>query len=150
MNIIYADVPPLDFLTEMEPLFPLHYEELCVDKRWPCEPDLDVYRMLADKGMLRVITVRADGELVGYMVFIIRPHLHYKSCLCAFEDLYFLRKDMRQGRIGIRMFNYTEAALKRIGVQKMIVHTKAHMDVSRLLEYLDFKLVDKMYSKDVA
>lgn len=149
MNLVYADVPPLDFVDEMAALFPAHYEELCTDKTYPFEPDWDLYKLFASNNMLRVITVRADSELIGYMVFNVRPHLHYKSCLTAFEDLYYLRPDMRQGRIGIRMFKYAEEVLARIGVQKIIVHTKVHMDNSRLLEYLGYSLTDKIFAKTV-
>lgn len=149
MNVVYADVPPFEFVSEIERLFPEHYEELCVTKEFPFEPDWDCYRFMAERGSLRVITVRADDELVGYMVFIVRPHLHYKSCLTASEDLYYLRKDMRQGRIGLRMFKYAEEALTRIGVQRIIIHTKVHLDNSRLLEYLGYKFTDKLFTKMV-
>lgn len=147
MNIVYADVPPLSCIDELEALAPAHYAELCVHKQFDFEPDWDTYKFIAEKGGLRLITVRADDELVGYMVFIVRPHMHYKSCLTASEDLYYLRKDMRQGRIGLRMFKYAEEALKRIGVQRINVHTKVHMDNSRLLEYLGYECTDKLFVK---
>lgn len=150
MNLVYADVPPLSFLQELEPLIGPHYAELCVDKSFSPEPDMEVYTFLAEKGKLRTITVRADDELVGYMVFVVRPHLHYKSCLMAYEDLYYLRADMRQGRIGLRMFKYAEEVLAGLGVNKIVVHTKVHMDNSRLLEYLGYSLTDKLFSKTVS
>lgn len=149
MKIVYADVPPMQFLPEMQELFPMHYDELCVTKEFPLEPNWTAYNFFAEHNMLRVITVRADGELVGYMVFVVQPHLHYKSCLTASEDIYYLRPDMRQGRIGLKMFKYAEEALRRIGVQRIVIHTKVHMDNSRLLEYLDYKLTDKLFSKIV-
>lgn len=149
MKLVYADVPLLQFLPEMEQLFPMHYEELCVTKEFPLEPDWEAYRFMAERGMVRAVTVRADDVLVGYIVFIIRPHLHYKSCLTASEDVYYLRPDMRQGRIGIRMFQYAEEVLKRIGVQRIVIHTKVHMDNSRLLEYLGYGCTDKIFSKIV-
>ena len=149
MKLLYEDVPPLEFLEEMSALWDEHYEELCVHKEFELDPDLDVYRVMADKGMLRVVTVRADDALVGYMVFIVKPHLHYKSTLIAIEDLYFLKKEYRQGRIGIRMFKYAEEALARLGVQLIVIRTKVHLDNSRLLEYLDYKFTEKVYMKRV-
>lgn len=149
MKILYEDVEPLKFVPEMEQLFPLHYDELCVTKEFPLEPNWEAYKFYAERRMLRVITVRSDGELVGYMVFVIAPHLHYKSCLTATEDIYYLRPDMRAGRIGIRMFMYAEEVLKRIGVRRIVMHTKVHSDNSRLFEYLGYRATDKVFSKIV-
>lgn len=146
-QIVYEDVPPLDFLGEMEAIFPEHYEELCVTKDFPMAPDYDAYKRLVDAGFIRVITVRADKELIGYIIFIIQPHLHYKTCLTAFEDLYYLKKEYRLGRIGIRMFKYAEEVLKRIGVNRIIMHTKVHQDNSKLFEYLGYKNTDKLFTK---
>jgi len=145
--IIYEDVNGLDFLDEFERVFPEHYEELCVTKDFPLNPDYDAYRRIGDAGLLRTITCRNDGELIGYIVFFIQPHVHYKDCKTAFEDVYFVKKEYRKGRIGIKLFQYAEYALKRIGVNRIIMHTKVHMDNSKLFEYLDYKWTDKVFSK---
>lgn len=141
----------MSFWEEMEVLLPLHYEELCVtkDPRFPVNPDKDAYQRMADQGRLRAVTVReADTRLlVGYIFFIITPQLHYKDCLLALEDVYFIHPEYRQGRVGIRLFKYAEEVLKRIGVQRIFLHTKVHMDVGRLFEYLDYKFTDKVYVK---
>jgi GNAT superfamily N-acetyltransferase len=147
MTLIYEDVDGLSFLGELEQLFPSHYEELCVTKDFPLEPDYEAYRQLAKAGMLRCITCRADGDLIGYIVFIVQPHLHYKSCKTAFEDIYYVKKEFRKGRIGIRLFQYAEKVLKDRGVNRIIMHTKIHLDNSRLFEYLGYKHTDKLYTK---
>jgi len=145
--LVYADCNPFAFVEELEKLFPLNYEELCVTKDFPLAPDYDAYRRLAEAGMLRCITVRADEEVVGYAIFIIQPHLHYRTCKTAFEDIYFIRKEYRKGKIGIRLFQYAEQVLRGIGVQRIIMHTKVHLDHSRLFEYLGYKWTDKLFTK---
>lgn len=147
MMFLYEDVDGLQFIDELEQLFPEHYEELCVTKEFPLEPDYEQYRALGKAGMLRTITCRVDGKLIGYIAFIVQPHLHYKSCRTAFEDLYFLKKEYRKGRVGIRMFKYAEQALKQHGVNRIIMHTKVHLDNSRLFEYLGYKHTDKLFTK---
>lgn len=146
-TLVYADCDPFAFVEEMKILFPLHYEELCVTKDFPLTPDYDAYKRLADAGMLRCITVRADEEMIGYAIFIVQPHLHYMTCKTAFEDIYYIRPDFRKGRVGIRLFKYAEDVLQRIGVNRIIMHTKIHMDNSKLFEYLGYKLTDKIYTK---
>jgi GNAT superfamily N-acetyltransferase len=145
--IIYQDVDLLSVLDEFKEVFPAHYDELCVTKEYSLDPDWDSYVALSNAGRVRTITVRNDAELIGYIVFFIQPHLHYKQCKTAFEDVYYVKPEYRKGRVGIKMFQYAESVLKGIGVNRMVLHTKVHMDNTRLLEYLKFKMTDKVFSK---
>ena len=147
MTVEYASEDPSTFIEELRLLIPEHYEELCVTKDFPLLPDYEAYGRLAVADMLRCITCRSDGKLIGYAIFVVQPHLHYKSCKTAFEDLYFVKKEFRQGRIGIRLFQYAEDVLKKDGVNRIIMHTKIHLDNSRLFEYLGYKHTDKLFTK---
>ena len=143
----YHDEDVLTIIPQLKHLFPAHYEELSVTKEFPLNPDYDAYDRMAIAGQLRFITCRVDGEIVGYIVFMIQPHLHYKDCLTAFEDIYFVSKPYRKGRIGIKLFQYAEKVLKGIGVNRIIYGTKVHLDNSRLFEYLGYKHSDKVFTK---
>ena len=145
--ITYHDEDPTVFFKELSPILPTHYEELCVTKDFPLEPDLASYERLRVAGMLKAVTCRNDGELVGYIIFIVQPHLHYMSCITAFEDLYYVKKEYRKGRTGIKLFQFSEKVLKDAGVKRIIMHTKIHMDNSRLFEYLGYKHTDKLFTK---
>jgi L-amino acid N-acyltransferase YncA len=147
MTIQYAIEDPATFIEEFKVLAPAHYEELCVTKDFPMDPDLEAYGRMHMAGMLKCVTARDDEELVGYAIFIVQPHLHYRSCKTAFEDLYFLKKTHRLGRTGIRLFQFAEEALRAEGVHRIIFHTKVHLDNSRLFEYLGYKHTDKLYTK---
>jgi len=146
-QLVYADVDGFAVLNEMDDLFPDHYEELCVTKEFDYEPDYDAYKRLAQAGMLRCITCRNDADLIGYIIFFVSPHLHYKSCITATEDLYFVKKEFRKGRVGIKLFQYAEKVLKDRGVQRIVMHTKVHLDNTKLFEYLGYKQTDKVFSK---
>ena len=145
--ITYHDEDPTVFFKELAPILPEHYEELCVTKDFPLEPDLAAYERLRVAGVLKAVTCRNDGELVGYIIFIVQPHLHYMSCVTAFEDLYYVKKEYRKGRTGIKLFQFSEKVLKDAGVRRIIMHTKIHMDNSRLFEYLGYKNTDKLFTK---
>jgi GNAT superfamily N-acetyltransferase len=147
MTITYQTEDPAEFIEALKGVLPEHYDELCVTKDFPLMPDYEAYGRLHVAGMLRCITVREDNELIGYALFIVHPHLHYKSCITAFEDIYFLKKEHRKGRVGIRLFQFVEDVLKREGVHRIIMHTKIHMDNTRLFEYLGYKLTDKLFTK---
>lgn len=147
--IVYEDVDGTQFKEEFMRVLPAHYEELCVSKEFPFDPDWDAYDRFAQAGMLRTITVRNDGELIGYIAFFIQSNPHYKSCKMAYEDVYYLKAEYRKGRVGIKMFQYAEEALKKIGVNRILIHTKVHLDNSRLLEYLGYSWTDKIYAKTI-
>jgi len=145
MQVVYQDENIS--VRELSELYQDHYEELSVTKEFPLNPDYESYDRLAQAGMLRVITCRVDGNLAGYIIFFIQPHMHYKDCLTAFEDIYYISKPYRKGRIGIKLFQYAEEVLKGIGVNRIIYGTKIHLDNSRLFEYLGYKHTDKVYTK---
>ena len=125
----YSDVVP-----ELAVLYPEHYEELGspVATAYNLDPDWDQYIKLEEAGVVKVVTCRSEGELVGYMIFMVSPGLHVKSCLTAYEDIYFLRKQYRKGRIGIKLFQFAEQYLKSLNVNKIMCTTKVHLDNSKL------------------
>lgn len=147
MSVRYVVEDPATFIEELKEIIPAHYDELCVTKDFPLAPDYEAYGRLYVADMLRCITARDENGLIGYAIFIVQPHLHYKTCKTAFEDIYFLRKEHRLGRTGIRLFQFAEEALRAEGVNRIIMHTKIHMDNSRLFEYLGYKHTDKLYTK---
>ena len=149
MSTVYAVEDPATFIEELKEIIPAHYDELCVTKDFPLAPDYEAYGRLYVADMLRCITARDEGSnaLIGYALFIVNPHLHYKTCRTAFEDIYFLKKEYRLGRTGIRLFQFAEKALREDGVHRIIMHTKIHLDNSRLFEYLGYKHTDKLYTK---
>lgn len=147
MTITYQSEDPSEFIEALKGILPAHYEELCPCKDFPLAPDYEAFGQLYVAGMLRCITVREDNELIGYAIFIVQPHLHYKTCLTAFEDIYFLKKEHRKGRVGLRLLQFAEDVLKKEGVNRVIMHTKVFLDNSRLFEYLGYTFTDKLFSK---
>jgi GNAT superfamily N-acetyltransferase len=145
--VTYQEEKYSDCIEELKRLYPEHYEELSVTKTIPLEPAYDVYLQLENNGVLKAVTCRKDNELIGYILFIVTPHLHYKSCLTAVEDIYFLKKEHRKGRIGIKLFQFAEEYLKSLHVNRVIFGTKVHLDNSKLFEYLGYSFFEKLYSK---
>ena len=136
-----------DCIEEMKGHYDDHYDELSVTKTVALEPDYESYFTLEKLGISKVITCRKDNILIGYIIFIITPHLHYKSCVTAVEDIYYVTKKERKGRVGIRLFQFAEQYLKSIGVHRIMYSTKVHLDNSKLFEYLGYTYIEKLYSK---
>ena len=125
-----------------------HYEELSVTKNgFPLDPDWDAYDRMEQQQALKIVTCRKDGELVGYVFFLLHYNLHYRTMLTAAEDIYYLKKSERKGRVGIKLFKFADDYLKSIGVKRVILGTKVHLDNSRLFEYLGYTFFEKLHSK---
>ncbi len=134
-------------LEEMKPLFPLHWEELALNKdRVPLDPQYDVYLERDSRGEVLFVTLRELGELVGYFVGFVVPGLHYRTCLTLTTDIFYVRPDKR-GRCGVKLFREVEREAKRRGVKRMFVGSKCHKDASWLFERLGYTEVERYYSK---
>lgn len=135
-------------LPELQTLLPEHYKELALNQeKVPLDPQYEVYIERERQGGLLFVTLRDAGELVGYFIGFIAPGLHYKTCLTCTMDIFYVRKDKRGGRAGIKLFKFVEEELKRRGVDRWFVGSKCHMDASWLFEHLEFQKVEVYYSK---
>lgn len=137
-----------DCKDELIPLVPLHWKEVANNQDCiPLDLYLEEYKRLDDLGMLHIITARSEGKLIGYNIFVIKGHLHYKSSLTAHNDMYFLHPDYRKGFNGINFFKFSDLYLKNFGVQRVIMATKEKLNKGKIFERLGYKAVDIIYSK---
>ena len=124
---------------DIKELIKLHYEEIAVNKDViPLDPDWDRYKALDDSGLIMTVTARDDGKIIGYAIFFVTSHLHYKSTIYANNDLLYLHPDYRKGMTGIRLITLSEGFLKQRGVAKIMWHIKFNKDFSRLLHHLGY------------
>lgn len=135
-------------LGEFRPLFPLHWEELALNKdKVPLDPQYDVYIQREARGELLFVTLRELGTPVGYFIGFIAPGLHYRTCLTCTMDIFYVHPAKRGGRGGIKLFKFVEKELRRRGVDRWFVGSKCHADASWLFEILGFDRVEVYYSK---
>lgn len=132
---------------ELPPLFALHSEELGEE----ADPNWESYLRLDNAEVLYVLTSRAAGALVGYIIFMVTPSLHQRSLKVAIEDIYFLKKEFRKGWSAMRMFKKAELGLQKIGVGKVILSQSTKFEgferFDSFFKRLGFKYSGKIYSK---
>lgn len=133
---------------EVQSLLREHWEEIALNKDViKLDPDWEKYEQLAEGGILRILTARADGKLVGYYVSVVTPHLHYRGSLTAFGDIFYLKKEYREGLIGYRMLKANDKMLKGHGVQRILAMEKLHQPLGQLWKRLGYTHVENVYSK---
>lgn len=125
-----------------------HWAELAMDKgKIPLSMNVEGYQNLERNGSLVIVTARELGDLIGYYLAFVFPHLHYVDMgLMAFTDAYWVMPDRRYG-VGVNLFIEAERVLKAMGVVKGYLSCKVHQDHSKLFEALGWKLTDLCFTK---
>ena len=132
---------------ELKELYPDHWMELDQNHDTvPMDVDYELYRNINDAGHLHVVTARHADSLIGYVISIIRPHLHHKSTMTAFTDMFYLMPDYRVGTIGYRLLKFMRDSVKERGVKQIYAATKLKYDVGPLLVRLGFNAVERTYN----
>jgi GNAT superfamily N-acetyltransferase len=132
---------------EIVPLLYLHWQEIAHYKDIPLDPDTDAYLALDGAGALRVYTARADGQLIGYCIYFVRPNIHYRTSLQAVQDVLFLLPEHRKGRVGFGLIHFADEQLRAEGVQAAYQHVKKSHDFGPLLERMGYEHVDTIYGR---
>ena len=135
-------------IDEIKPLLEDHWEEIALNKEViKLNPNYEMYEKLCNSGVMKIITARNDGKLIGYCICIIAYNLHYKDSLTATNDIFFISKDYRKGSTGVKLFIKNEEILKSYGVQRLIMNTKVHQDVGAIFERLGYKQTERVFGK---
>ncbi len=146
--VTFAVEPWSEFQDEAAFLWPDHWQEIALDKsQIKLAIDYNQYAQIDAHGQLHVVVARSEGQIIGYHLSIIRPHLHYRESLSAFTDVYYIAPEFRKGRTGINLFRFVERTLKQRGVQKMFTGTKLHMDMGKLFEHLGWTETERLFTK---
>lgn len=135
-----------DVLEEAKPLLLKHWEEIAHYKDIPFDPDYDQYIKLEELGTTRSFSARTeDGVLIGYAVFFVRPHIHYRSTLMAYQDIIFLDKAHRG--IGFFFIKFCDDSLRSEGIKVVLQHIKAKFNWGPMIERMGYELQDLIYTK---
>ncbi len=138
-----------ELLEEALPLLEEHAKELNV-LSVTLDPDYNAYLSAAEAGYIALYTTRDDeGKLIGYALYWVNMHPHY-SILVATQDVLFLHKDHRKGRLGIKLLKYSEKKLKEdYNVKVIVQHTKKHKALDSLFSYLGYTEAEAVYLKEI-
>jgi GNAT superfamily N-acetyltransferase len=134
---------------ECDDIIAAHWREIAVWQDIPLDPDWPTYENLSKAGMLVIYTVRTEeGKLVGYAVFVMRRHLHYKGHNWAINDIVFVHPDYRDGRIGRRLVQFWDEDLATRNINVVHVNVKtAHPALGLVLKFEKYKAVESGLEK---
>ena len=144
-----SEEPILAALDEAKGLLEKHWREIALNQHdIPLDPDYTVYEALAKLGVIACYTVRSGGALVGYAVYIVKRHPHYRNHIWAISDLFWVDPSHRDGKIGDALFAFIEDSLHAKGVHVMHTTVKvAHPAPAFLLSRRGHAKIETGYSK---
>ena len=151
-------------IDEAKPLLVRHWAELARNRgSIAFNPDYEGYLRLETADILRVYTVRENRILIGYAVYLVSKHYHYKDHLWAASDMFWLDPAKRSKRrpwwkralgigrkpgLGTQLFGFIESELHREGISVMHTTLKAaHPAAARMLRNLGHESIELGFAK---
>lgn len=113
------------------------------------KPNKEYHLSIEEIGIARTYTVRRDGALVGYCVFLVMPHVLYPERVSAHQHFLFIRKDCR-GVTAVKFLKWVDEELEKIGahiVCRVVSKNSKAVDYSRTLERMGYTDIEHNYMK---
>ena len=139
-----------EMLAEASILFDEHYEEIARNKQvMKLKPDETTYYRMEDSTRIFILSARQDDKLIGYSVNFVIHHLHYADLKLAQNDLLFISKEHRGGRVGLKLIKETEKHATSLGCKLMLWHAKESTPLAHMLPRLKYCVQDIIFSKEL-
>jgi GNAT superfamily N-acetyltransferase len=112
-------------------------------------PNVDLVRLLQQRGVMFVL-VAFDGEqLVGYSSAVLGPHVFNPDILTCESSALFVLPAWRKTSAGARLIAATEQAAKARGANRMLWHTRAGTPLAATLERRGYQPADVTVMKGI-
>ncbi len=139
-----------DMQAQAAALLRAHWEEVAKRRDlMVLAPDWPRYEQMEANGALVAVGAYANGELVGYSLTLVGPHLHYVGLTVAQNDVLFVAKEHRHGRIGLDLIRKTEELAKDRGARLVSWHAKEGTALAALLPRLGYGVHEIIFAREV-
>jgi GNAT superfamily N-acetyltransferase len=125
-----------DILPELDVLHRAHFAETEKHRHGlPLAPDIEAGLEEERRGTLVQFTARHEGRLVGNLRMYLRTSRHTGTRFAS-EDTLYLLPEFRKGRAAMRMLEFMEDSMRKLGVLELRASTKMVNKTDKLLEFL--------------
>lgn len=138
---------------DLAPAFLRHWREVAIfQNEVPYDPDWERMFALDRAGVLHILTARAGGVLVGYVVNLVSPNLHHLSTVWAHVEAFWLDPVHRRGWNGVKLFTENAKGLKVLGARIVTLATLPWVEaergtVSRIVKRLGYAPMGEIWGK---
>jgi hypothetical protein len=145
MTVAYAIEPFDQIVPDAKPMLLANYAEMATYQDIPLDPNWDFYQKANAIGMVRFYSVRDDGELIGYAVYVVVPRHSQYDHPWATSNLIWIRPDRRRGRVGDGLIDFIERDLT--GYVMQTATSVDHPELAHLLKSRGHDPVEIVHSK---
>jgi hypothetical protein len=121
------------------------------------EPKLNhpLYEFLDSNGLLQIMTLRVNNEMIGYCIMTIQLHSHYVDKICAMEDSLYIDRDRCPGMTLViryrQLVRNTLEALRERSVVRVFFNTRIGATfLPRILEGFHLKPIDVVFTMELS
>lgn len=143
---------PLVHLVEdgLEALMHAHWKECSIHQdEVPLDPDWVMGSTMENCGILHCFGLYREGELIGYSIFEVSSHLHFKSTRYAYNSgIYVMPK--HRGFAGPVLAARSEELLKAMGCKKIVYMVPRGSALTAVLTKLGFESTEVYFTKLVS
>lgn len=118
------------FWRDGQALFAEHAAEVGGRRGVMLDPDVDLAKAIERAGGAQIVTARAGGRMVGYLVVLISPQVESAGMVSAMTNTFFVSKEFRG--IGGRLISTAVRLLTVRGVDEAILRAGIRGDGPRL------------------
>ncbi len=129
---------------DIKELLEMEWSEYGLDWPFGLNPDWTFYTTLETQGALWCFTMRQDGKLCGYVIFILSNHPHHKHKTCAKMDLFYVLPQFRAGFNSVKLLKYAE---ERMGADFVMLSCAHGSRVDSLYKRMGYSAVETVYVK---
>lgn len=135
------------YIDDVLPLYEDHWREVCWRREnFVLNPDHEKYRKLEAGGALRIFTARENGIIIGYALFVVQHHLHYKDVKIASNDIVFVDPARRGHWLGIKLLRHAINSMKAEGVKAVSLRMKKELAWGPIARRLGFEPVEEIWN----
>ena len=116
----------------------------------PLDMNWRAYIALDQRGDLALCTARGDDdELLGFVMYLVHPHLHHIGTINASCDILAVHVDARGKGIARGLMDYAEPILRIKGAHYITHQFRTCYDVEPLFPKVGYRLIEQGYLKEL-
>lgn len=113
----------------------------------PYDFDWNSYFRLDALGILKIITARKEGRLVGFILYMVTHHLHHRTTLMGVSDGIGVDMTVRGEGVGRGLLAKGEEVLRGLGCTSITHSYRLCYGTTPLFEKLGFEAIEHVYQK---
>lgn len=133
---------------EMEEITRPHWKESsCLNEWMEFDMNWEMYEKLTELGIAKLITMRYEGKLVGYLHIIISPAMHSQHTKTSTCDGLYILPEHRGRDNSKELIDLAEKTARDMGAKIFNLPMPAKSTSKNFLGSLDYRLMEYNFSK---